>query len=269
MSLPKVVATLIVLAACALGETCRGQCSLVDWLGNHDERVAANQSYLDTDGPSFTRANSVVPRSMALLETRYFYSSNPSTNSFPQFDLRYGLLERLELRAEWSGVDTGPALLRTNHDLEVGFKYLATKQDGIIPLSAIMLELFTPTDNGPNYIPNVAPEIDYMYGWALNKQWSFECSTGAIFGQPGAPGVTQFYQSGTINRTWLGGRYMTFGEVYSLFGSGTNPGAVQPNIDCGAQWRLGYNLQLDWRVGMGLNDQTAPFFTNGGVSFRY
>src|ERR1700761_4489855 len=77
---------------------CKAQCPVIDWLGNHDQRVAANQSYLDTDGPSFTRANSVVPRSMALLETRYFYSSNPATNSFPQFDLRYGLLDRLELR---------------------------------------------------------------------------------------------------------------------------------------------------------------------------
>ncbi|HEX3654625.1 MAG TPA: transporter [Pirellulales bacterium] len=255
------------LFAYGLAGACCADTPILDWLSQHPQRVAANQSYLDTDGPSFTRANSTVPQGMVLLEDRYTYTS-PGMNNLPQMDLRFGVSSRLELRAEWGGVNLGPGL-QSSQSLEVGFKYLVSKGKGLIPKSALMVELFTPTGYGPGTMRSVAPEVDYLYGWSLNDKLMLECSTGAIFGQPSAPSVTQYYQSAMFSRTWRQQHLVTFAEAYSLFGNGSSPGAVLPSLDTGALWRPGYNFQIDWRVGMGLNRTAAPFFTGGGVSFRY
>jgi hypothetical protein len=257
---------------CGLGMAtpCSAQTPIFDWLANHDQRAADNDTYLQTDGPSFTRANSTVPQNMLQLETRYSYANGngPAVNSFPQFDLRYGLTSRLEVRAEWGGVNTGPGF-RSASSLEVGFKYLTSYQNGWVPQSALMVELFTPTGYGPDAIGTVAPEIDYIYGWALNKTWSIGGSTGAIIGQPGNSGATQYYQSAKLDWTSAEQNVTAFAEAFSFFGSSSSQGTVQPNIDTGLLWRPTKNSQLDWRVGMGLNHDTLAFFTGGGVTFRY
>ncbi len=118
--------------------------------------------------------------------------------------------------------------MQTSSDLEVGLKYLTSKQNGWIPQAALMVEVFTPTGYGPSAIRTIAPEIDYIFGWTLNSNWSIGGSTGAIFGQPGAAGVTQYYQSAVIERTSTDQHVQTFAEIFSLFGSGTSQGAVQP-----------------------------------------
>ena len=208
---------------------------ILGWLLNHDQRAAESDSYLSTDGPSFTRANSTVPTSMVQLETRYNYANSPLVNSFPQMDLRYGLTLRLELCAEWAGVDAGPGL-RSAENLEVGFKYLTTNAQGWIPQSALMVEILTPTGYGPNAYRNVTPEVDYIYGWSLTKKLGFGGSTGAIFGQPGRKA-----SSSTTSRRFsiapVREQVVTFIETYSLFGSGASQGTVLPSLDGGVLWR--------------------------------
>jgi hypothetical protein len=205
---------------------------------------------------------------MVLSENRYLHSANPTVNSVPQSELRLGLTSGIELRAEWAGVDFGPNF-RSSEDLEVGFKFAMTKAKDWVPQSALLVELLTPTGYGRNAIGNVAPELDYIYSWSLPQKFGVAGSTGAIFGQPGAPGVTQYYQSLELNRTWLDRHFVTFYETYSLFGSGASQGTVLPSMDAGVLWRPTYNLQLDWRAGFGLNQRAAGFFTGVGVSARF
>ncbi len=53
----------------ARSPACHAQNIFCQWLTNHDQRAADNDSFLQTDGPSFTRANSTVPQNMLQLET--------------------------------------------------------------------------------------------------------------------------------------------------------------------------------------------------------
>lgn len=264
------ILVLVCLSAPA-GTTCAQgllQCPLLDALAGHDERAAATDSYIQTDGPSFTRANTLVPQGWTQLETRYQYTSSPTVSSFPQMDLRYGLTKQVELRAEWLGVDNGTNF-RSSEDLEVGAKIAVTDGNGWVPQSALVAEVFTPTGYGANAYRQVTPELDYIYGWSLPKNLSLGGSTGAIFGQPQAPQVKQYYQSLVLGGTCLDGKLSTYYELYSLFGAGNRQGAFQPSTDLGVLYRPRHNLQLDWRVGCGLNSQATGFFTSGGVSFRY
>lgn len=258
------------LIACALARASPlcAQGPLLNWISDGPERAAANDSFLQTDGPTFTRASSTVPFEMVQLETRYLYSARPTLNSFPQSILRIGLLPRAELRAEWVGVDSGPGL-RSSEDLEVGFKFAVTKNRGWIPETALVAEVLAPTGYGPKSIGTPAPEIDYIYSWSLTDALSFGGGTGAIFGQPAAANVTQFYQSLVVTQTWAAGHVVTAYECYSLFGSDANQGAVLPSLDGALLLRPTKNLQFDWRVGLGLNQQATAFFTGAGVSARY
>lgn len=266
-----IIATIVMACACvqpAAYAQSPLQCPLLDWFTGHDQRVAEDDSYIQTDGPSFTRANTLVPQGWTQLETRYQYTSSPTVSSFPQMDLRYGLTKRIELRAEWLGVDNA-ANFRSSEDLEIGAKIAVTDGKGWVPQSALVAEVFTPTGYGPNAYRQVTPELDYIYGWSLPKNLSFGGSTGAIFGQPQAPQVNQYYQSLVLGGTCLEGKLSTYYEWFSLFGAGTRQGAFQPSTDVGILYRPWHNLQLDWRVGCGLNSQATAFFTGGGVSVRY
>jgi hypothetical protein len=240
---------------------------LLDWFGDKAAPTSSN-SYLQTDGPSFTRSNTTVPQGMVLLESRYQYSARPNVDSAPQLDLRVGLMPGIELRAEWAGIDSGTNF-RSAEDLELGFKCAVTKGSGWIPQSALLVELLLPTGYGPNAIGTVAPELDYIYAWSLTDKLNLTGSTGAIIGQPGAANVTQFYQSLEVNRSWFDQHLVTFYEAYSLFGSGTNQGAVLPSMDGGLLVRPTYNVQLDWRAGFGLNQRATGFFTGIGLCVRF
>ena len=40
-------------------------------------------------------------------------------------------------------------------------------------------------------------------------------------------------------------------------------------LDGGVTYLINMNLQLDARIGLGLNDDAAEFFVGAGVSYRY
>jgi hypothetical protein len=241
----------------------------LDFLASGALRATDSSDFLNTDGPTFTRASTTVATGIVQLETRYQYSWRPSVNSFPQMDLRVGVSPRIELRAEWAGVDAGSDF-RSSEDLELGFKYQVTKeQQGWMPQSALVTEVFAPTGYGQNAYRKATPEIDYIYTWSLTDKLGFGGSTGAIFGQPGVPNVNRYYQSLVLVRSWFEQHVVTECEWYSMFGSGSNQGASLPSMDGAILLRPTHNLQFDWRAGFGLNQQATAFFTGGGMSVRY
>lgn len=256
------------------GGVALAQCAVVDWFAEGARRAATTDSYIETDGPTFTRASTTVPTAMVQLESRYLYSSHPTLNSGPQLDLRVGLAPCVELRAEWSGVDAGPDF-QSVEDLEVGFKFALTKGGGWIPTTALVTELLTPTGYGANAYGTLTPEIDYIYSWVLPKNFGLSGSTGTIVGQPGETHVIQVYQSLVLSRSWLDQRLITAYEWYSFFNAGVNQAVVSqgvvaaPSMDGAVLWRPAHNVQFDWRAGFGLNGQETGFYTGVGLSLRY
>jgi hypothetical protein len=51
---------------------------LTEWLENDSQRAAANDSSLETDGPTFTRSSTTIPQEMVQLESRYLNTSRPA-----------------------------------------------------------------------------------------------------------------------------------------------------------------------------------------------
>lgn len=58
-----------------------------------------------------------------------------------------------------------------------------------------------------------------------------------------------------------------FLEGYGFFPENRGGGSNY-YVDGGLAWRLGPDLQLDWRIGVGLQDPDPNWLTGVGVSFR-
>ena len=58
-------------------------------------------------------------------------------------------------------------------------------------------------------------------------------------------------------------------EYFGIFSSGKEQNTVKHFISPGLHYLVTPNLEIGFRVGWGLNDQSARFFSNVGVGLRY
>ena len=69
---------------------------------------------INTDRPTFTPANTVVPPGRLQFESGFTYNRQQSTTTisnlydFPELAMRYGLMDRVELRTLWVGPTFAP-----------------------------------------------------------------------------------------------------------------------------------------------------------------
>jgi hypothetical protein len=275
------------------------------WRQSHEDRADADTTSIVTDRPSFTYSSSTVPQGWAQVEMGYLYASkngspSNSIHTLPELALRYGLTNRLELRAIWTGVSLlGDGQFARfdysdsrTYNVQVGIKYQVSQNHGWVPQSAIVSTLFLPTGDGwtmpvPSNLPNrsghVSPLVDYVYTWQLTEGWSLGGSTGGIFDGDNGFSVTEYFQSVIFRFQW-NPRLSLFFEGYSFFGSqeiNLNYGwpyyynysyersYTAPYLDAGVLWRPSRNVQFDWRAGLGFGDDAENFFTGCGLSFRY
>ena len=135
-----------------------------NWWRSHELRNEEIEGTIETDRPDFTAADTLVPKGWAQLESGYQFTYTKSGDrvknqySAPQLNLRLGLSEWVELRTLWSGFQTtaerneitGARLVdSTLFNLQTGFKWKISDEDGLIPQSAFITTLFLPTAGHP------------------------------------------------------------------------------------------------------------------------
>ena len=195
-------------------------------------------------------------------------------HTLPELNLRYGLNTWCELRVEWAGVNfqESESISWTEDEtilagLEVGFKLQVTQQRGWIPRSAFVPSLVLPTSST---VSRVGSTLDYIYTWDLTERFSIGGSTGAVFLDLENIRFNNGFQS-VIARFHFSPQFSVFCEYYGFFRGDFDDYSWSPLGDAGVQWRPLANLQLDWRIGIPLDDFSPPdsFFTGVGVSVRY
>ncbi len=175
---------------------------------------------INTDRPTFTPANTVVPPGRLQFESGFTFNAQHSNGSrsyiydLPELAMRYGLMNRVEFRTFWLG-DTllqtqamagGPwsgsvggakpsvdSVLRRQRgsisagglsDMEVGFKWqlLETdKEKKWRPTTALITSIIAPT-GGTSYLSaqTVEPYVNLIYGWSLTEKLQLLGSTGYL-----------------------------------------------------------------------------------------
>jgi hypothetical protein len=250
---------------------------------------------INTDRPTFTPANTVVPRRRLQFESGFTYNyerssvSHASLYDAPELAIRYGLYDRVEFRTFWLGpttVEGEPAVRRSARingglgNMEVGFKWQLLPNDTERkwrPTTALITSIEAPT-GGNSLIASdtVEPYINLIYGWNLSNKLTFGGSTGYLgIRQQPTPGTgghahnfQRWHQSllafySVTDRTTL------FYEWYVLMFTEAPDNRPTHFMDGGLLYHPTPNTQIDLRAGFGLSGRPDDFFTGVGFSVRF
>jgi hypothetical protein len=241
------------------------------------------EDHLETDRDSFTPATTTAPVGRWIGESSYSFIDNRhtfDTNSFPELFLRYGLTERFELRIGWnyeaggggnvvSSVESdegleGPRFERESR-LGYGFKWRFTDQSEWIPESSFLVHGFTPTSGNATA---TEVSITYVWGWTLPKDWKLDAAiryaTSTDHGDDFA-----LWNPSTVLRIPLSNRIFAHAEYFGAIPQGLAGGHDEHFFSPGLHYLLSPDLEIGFRVGWGLNQASARFFSNVGIGWRF
>lgn len=238
---------------------------------------------IETDRDSFTPAVSVVGRQRLVVESAYSFIVNRrayETHSFPELLLRYGIADRVELRlgfnyeaggasAAVAGGEGGefmePGRIERETNISYGFKVALTEQSKLMPSSIFIAQGFTPT-SGPD--PATQYVLTYACGWELQNKCKLDAamrySEDSEHGDRFAIWAPSIVFKVPFCERWAG-HVEYFSEMSANRAEDFSKQFISPGVHC----LLNPNLEVGVRVGWGLNDQTARFFSNAGFGWRY
>lgn len=267
----------------------KGRRALFTWsflTGNEVEYEDPADSPLDLDRPDFTEASTTVGRGLTVLEYGYTFTRADRRNtehSLPETLLRVGLFaDWFEFRiadnfVSQRGTDpVAPISAAGLEDLYIGSKFQLFMQDGWLPEAVLIPNMTLPT--GQNGISNdrILLGLNSVYGWGIQdssgEEWlGIGASTqlNQVVDDTGDPYV-EFVQTLVIDIPISEqlGAYVEWFAFMPHHASSPNVGP-QHYADSGFAYLVNDNMQLDIRIGFGLNDHADQLFTGVGGGFRW
>lgn len=261
-------------------------------------------SPIDTDRPTFTRSTQTVPRGALQYEGGYTFeyfqqpgqtfrahvfpgtlvSEGASTgsashrgfraNAFPGSLFRIGLTDRIELRVLWTSAafnEITGGVARSGYgstDLGLASKLRLSDQRAWAPETSAIIGLSAPT--GALAFTNGQTEFqfNYLYRWELARRWRVVGSTGLRTQRDAGYRYLLFHQSVALEK-WLTSSFQGFVEYFGLYFDGYIDDRPENYVQTGFRYRPVNNLQLDWRIGTGMNAAALDYFTGAGLSVRF
>jgi hypothetical protein len=238
---------------------------------------AAAEEPLATDRPDFTDSPLTVPEGRVQLEAGATYGELDA----PEADvLSVGeILVRLGLAPEWElrigvgslvEVDTPRGDENGLSNAFLGAKWFSESASRAIGGDfGVLFGSSVPTGSDDVASDEWEPSVVAAAGWDLRGPYSLGVNAG--YARPDGGGGDQFDQflaSASLGYTFTQ-RVAFFVEVYA-FSEESEGGDATFYGDAGVTYLLGPNLQLDARLGTGLNDEAnTDVFLGAGVSARF
>ena len=235
---------------------------------------------LDTDRPDFTEGTSTVPVGHYQLEGGYTFArqGDADSSSLGELLLRIGLGERLEGRlgiGSFSRVDTGvpgASTLSGYEDPTVGVKIRLTEDDPNLlapgrPAVALLFATSVPVGSDDLTSDEWQPEGKLALGWDLTDRLSLGSTLIYAYPSDGDERFSQFAASLSAAFS-LNDRWGAFLEGYG-FNKESLDGSSTSYLNTGVTWLLSNDLQLDARVGAGLDDPSPNWYAGVGGSVRF
>ncbi len=239
---------------------------------------------IETDRDSFTPATTTAGYRRVIVESAYSFIDNrrvPDTNSLPEMVARFGINDWLELRLGWNweaggaanaiSSGGGGAELPTEAEIErdsqmvYGFKAALTSQNTWRPQSAVILQAATPTYGKDTATAVVAT---YVLGWELANRWKWDTAMRYSYDSTEGDHFNLWAPS-TVLKIPVGERLAAHAEYFGVFSQGKERDRSQHYFSPGIHYLIQRDLEVGIRVGWGLNENAANFFSNVGVGWRY
>ena len=244
---------------------------------------------LVTDRPDFTESTTTIPIGRVQLEAGYTYTYDSGdgvraqTHTYPELLLRIGLVEDVELRVGWLGWEHTEEVFRIRNDdgrrvkthdrndgggdMDVGFKFHLFDQDGWVPDFAVLLDASMPTGADPHGSGDVDPGLGLLWAYDLTNDLSLGGNVN--FAAPTSDNGRYFETSASLAVGYsLTDKLGAYVEYFGFYPSDRNQSDTH-FANGGFTYLITNNLQLDIRVGIGLNDEADDLFTGAGVSWRF
>jgi len=243
----------------------------------------AQMPELTTDRPDQTESAETVFPGGIQVEIGWTHVENDddgldlTTNAFPQTLIRYGLLERFELRFGfdgyvWQDMDAADDSLDDEGagDMEVGFKYKLWDEQGCTPQTALLVGTTLPTGEAGFSSERLDPSVRLACAHTLSETFSLGYNLAGIWetneDDTGDRDTTASVAYSAVLGIALTDRAGTFLE---FFGSvPTDEGKPANSIDTGLTYLVTENLQVDVLGGVGLSDDAEDWFIGAGVVYR-
>lgn len=238
---------------------------------------------LVTDRPDFTESTATIPRGHFQIEGGYTFArqGDEEASSLGELLLRIGAGERTEARfgiGSYGQVDTGlpgSTSLSGYEDPFVGVKVRLNASDPNllppgIPQMALLLSTSIPVGSDELTTDEWQPEGKLALSWDLTDFLSL--SSNLIYGYPSDPAESdeRFHQFGaTLSTSFpLTDRLGAYVEAFGFNKESLN-GSSTTYLNGGLTFGVSNDIQLDVRVGAGLDDPSPNWFAGigGGVRF--
>lgn len=238
---------------------------------------------IETDRDSFTPATTTAGDGRWITEAAYSFIDNrdvPETHSYPELLLRRGVGDWFESRLGWN-YEVGGAGSPTSGNIPSDFgdeaeieresrifygaKAVLTRQCGWRPESAVIVQGFTPTSGEVN---DTQLSTTYIFGWVAEGGATWD---SAIRYSTSSQEEDDFnvWAPSTVLKIPVGERWKAHVEYFGIFSDGREEETTQHYFSPGAHYLVTENFEVGVRVGWGLNDQSANFFSNAGIGWRY
>lgn len=245
---------------------------------------------ISTDRPSFSDTASIAPVGRLQLETGYTFTFRDrdgvetQRHNGPELLARVGLIDdRFELRLStagyvWSRTDDGSgsgfAASHAWSDLSLGLKLKLTDQDGALPRLALGAATTVGAGSERTSSRRAEPICKLIWSYDLEKLAGERLKGFGVYGNFNASWTTsdgdRYWQgAASICGTYaITDRWGVFAEYAIIFpaSKGTGP---SHSVDFGTTYLLTPQVQLDARVGFGLNNKADNLFAGAGVSFLF
>jgi hypothetical protein len=246
-------------------------------------RAANGEWDLGTDRDAFTPCTHTVAAGTILQEASYVYIDNlggQPTNNYPEWLVRIGATERLEWRFGVNygvgsqgnvvtSVEVGEGTLdgSTLYETSIlyGLKVQTSAQQGLVPETSVILEATTPVHGD---VFGTSPVATTVAGWGL--PWGGRLDTALRYAY--AEGLVDWFSRWTpsvVLRVPVTERFEVHAEWFGNYTAGLTDNTSRPFFSPGTHLMLTRNLEVGVRVGWGLTDDAAPFFSDAGMGWRW
>lgn len=243
---------------------------------------------ISTDRPSFSDTAGIAPVGHLQLETGYTFTFRDrdgvetQRHNAPEVLARVGVIDdRFELRFSTSGYvwsrsqsDGGSNSVDGWSDVSLGVKFKILDQDGALPRLAFGAATTLGTGEEDISTQRAEPTLKLIWSYDLQKLWGDSFKGFGVYGNvnlgwPNSDGDRFTQGAASICGTYaVTDRFGLFTEYYSVFPAGKNTEEAH-SVDFGVSYLLTPRVQLDARVGFGLNDEADNTFVGVGISFLF
>ena len=244
---------------------------------------------IETERHDFTQSAITVGRGIVQVEGgySYFYKDTEeeieSAHTTPELLLRVGLSEDIEFRIRWNHawifIDEEDDRAGSE-DLRYSLKLQMTRQrdEGLLPTSALEIRGTAPTGGEAFSTDQAEFSLDYIYQWGLAEGVTFAASTGfgtngfADFGlvpdEPTDENFNVLSQSAVFGLELSESNTM-YAEWFGLFSDGLEDEFVVSIFNIGIDHYVTDDFVIDFRVGVGLSEDSDDFFSGVGGGYRF